>query len=115
MTTTKTMKKDTIKPLPEAKALSLYLMAFKNAKPINKENAKRINKQWGRVKLESLSMKDYMEEVQSMLNSYGGYDKVVEDTVWYYIKKTGKWELEGNDKYCMDAKRIADEILRKRR
>ena len=108
------MKKDTMKPSPEAKALSLYLMAFKNTNPKNKENAKRNNKQWNRVKSEALSMKNYMEEVEKMLNSYGGYSKVVEDTVWYYVKKTGKWELEGNDKYCLDARRVADEILRKK-
>ncbi len=108
------MKKDTIKPAPEAKALSLYLMAFKNAKPKNKENAKRNNKQWNRVKSDALSMKDYMAEVQTMLDFYGGYAKVVEDTVWYYIKKTGNWALEGNDQYCIDARRVADEALRKR-
>ena len=111
------MKKSTEKqkpsPSPEAKALSLYLMAFKSAKPKNKENIKRINKQWSRVKLNELSMKDYLEEVQSMLDFYGGYSKVVEDTVWYYVKKTGKWTLEGNDQYCLDAKRVADKILKK--
>jgi hypothetical protein len=111
----KSIKNNVEKPLPEAKALSLYLMAFKTTKPINKENAKRINKQWNRVKLNELSVKDYMEEVQTMLNSYGGYSKVVEETVWYYIKKTGTWKLEGDDKYCRDAKQIADEILNKRR
>ena len=110
MTSTKKKKE---KPSPESKALSLYLMAFKTTKPINKENAKRINKQWDRVKLNELSMKDYMEEVQKMLNSYGGYSKVVEETVWYYIKKTGKWKLEGDDKYCIDAKQFADKILNK--
>jgi hypothetical protein len=49
------------KPTPEAKALSLYLMAFKKSKQINKENAKRNNKQWERVKYNELSMEDYME------------------------------------------------------
>ena len=106
-------KKKIGKPSPEAKALSLYLMAFKNAKPINKENARRNNKQWDRVKHNELSMEDYMEEVQEMLNTYGGYSKVVEETVWYYIKKTGKWKLEGDDKYCIDAKQFADKILNK--
>jgi len=109
------MNKETTKPTPEAKALSLYLMAFKNTKPKNKENAKRINKQWTRVKQDALSMKDYLQEVQTMLDSYGGYSKVVEDTVWHYYKKTGKWALEGEDKYCIDARRIANEISRKRR
>ena len=109
----KTTKKKAEKPTPEAKALSLYLMAFKSTKPINKENANRINKQWYRVKQEELSMEDYMEEVQKMLNAYGGYSKVVEETVWYYIKKTGTWNLEGDDKYCIDAKQFADKILNK--
>jgi len=101
------------KPSAEAKALSLYLMAFKNTKPINKQNSKRINKQWNRVKQNELSMKDYLKEVQIMLKSYGGYSKVVEDTVWHYVKKTGKWELEGDDKYCVDAKEVADKIKKK--
>jgi hypothetical protein len=108
----KSTKKQIEKPSPEAKALSLYLMAFKTTKPINKENAKRINKQWDKVKLKELSMQDYMKEVQTMLKSYGGYSKVVEETVWYYIKKTGKWELKGDDKYCIDAKQFADKILK---
>lgn len=109
----KSTKKNIEKPTPEAKALSLYLMAFKNTKPINKENARRIKKQWDRVKHNELSMEDYMEEVQKMLKSYGGYLKVVEETVWYYIKKTGTWKLEGEDKYCIDAKQFADKILNK--
>lgn len=99
------------KPSPEAKALSLYLMAFKNTKPINKENARRNNKQWDRVKHGELSMEDYMKEVQKMLKSYGGYEKVVEETVWHYVKKTGKWTLEGTDKYCIDAQQFAEKIM----
>ena len=38
------------KPSPEAKALSLFLMAHKAIKPIYKEEAKRINKLWTMVK-----------------------------------------------------------------
>ncbi len=102
------------KPTPEAKALSLYLMAFKKSKQINKENAKRNNKQWERVKYNELSMEDYMEEVNKMLDFYGGYDKVVEETVWHYVKKTGSWKLEGDDKYCIDAKKFADAIMKKK-
>jgi hypothetical protein len=48
-----------------------------------------------------------------MLKSYGGYSKVVEETVWFYVKKTGKWTLEGEDKYCVDAKEFADKIMKK--
>lgn len=101
------------KPSAEAKALSLYLMAFKNDKPINKKHAKYINKQWDRVKLEELSMKDYLKDVQKMLATLGGYSKVIEETVSYYIKKTGKWKLQGDDKYCIDARKVADKILNK--
>jgi hypothetical protein len=54
-----------------------------------------------------------MEEVQNMLTSYGGYSEVVEKTVKFYIEKTGEWKLQGDDKYCQDAKEIADKILKK--
>jgi len=53
-----------------------------------------------------------MDEVQNTLTSYGGYTVVVEKTVRFYIKKTGEWKLEGDDKYCLDARKIADEILK---
>ena len=39
--------------------------------------------------------------------------KVVEKTVEFYIKKTGAWKLKGNDKYCKDAKKIAEKLLNK--
>ncbi len=105
--------KKTEKPSPEAKALSLFLMAYKTIDPIYKEKARRINKQWNLVKTEQLSKEDYMAEVQSMLSSYGGYEEVVEKTVKYYIEKTGEWTLQGEDKYCQDARKVADEILKK--
>ena len=54
-----------------------------------------------------------MEEVQKMLTSFGGYSEVVEKTVKFYIEKTGEWSLQGDDKYCRDAQKIADEILNK--
>ena len=62
---------------------------------------------------DKLSRSDYIEEVQNMLTSYGGYSEVVEKTVRYYIEKTGEWKLQGDDKYCLDAKQIADKILKK--
>jgi len=37
------MKRKTDKPTPEAKALSLFLMAYKAIDPIYKEQSKRIN------------------------------------------------------------------------
>jgi len=108
------MKKVSEKPSPEAKALSLFLMAFKTKDPIYKEKAKRINKRWDLLMLDKITRAEYNEEVESMLTLYGGYAKVVEETVWYYIKKTGEWKLQGDDKYCQDAKEIADKILKKK-
>ena len=107
------MKKKIEKPSPEAKALSLFLMAYKTTNPIYKERSKRINRLWDLVKTNDLSRSDYMEEVQNMLSSYGGYSEVVEKTVRFYIEKTGEWKLQGDDKYCLDAKQIADKILNK--
>jgi hypothetical protein len=107
------MKKDTEKPTPEAKALSLFLMAYKAIDPIYKEKLKRINKQWDLVKMNELDMDVYMDEVQSILTSYGGYSQVVEKTVKFYLKKAGKWTLQGDDKYCQDAQKVADKILSK--
>ena len=107
------MKRKTEKPSPEAKALSLFLMAYKTIKPIYKEQLKRINRLWDLVTKDELSSSDYMEEVQKMLTSHGGYSEVIEKTVRFYIKKTGEWKLQGDDKYCVDAKQIADKILKK--
>ena len=107
------MKKNIEKPSPEAKALSLFLMAYKTINPIYKDKSKRMNKLWDLVKNNELSKSDYMEEVQNMLTSYGGYSEVVEKTVKFYIEKTGEWKLQGDDKYCLDAKQIADKILNK--
>ena len=107
------MKKKPEKPSPEAKALSLFLMAYKTINPIYKEKSKRINRLWDLVKRDKLSRSDYIEEVQNMLTSYGGYSEVVEKTVRFYIEKTGEWKLQGDDKYCLDAKQIADKILNK--
>ena len=107
------MKKKTEKPSPEAKALSLFLMAYKTINPIYKEKSKRINRLWDLVTRNKLSRSDYIEEVQKMLTSYGGYSEVIEKTVRFYIEKTGEWKLQGDDKYCLDAKQIADKILNK--
>lgn len=101
------------KPTPEAKALSLYLMAFKATSPTHKEKAKRINRLWSLVLNNELDSNEYMEEVQKMLTSYGGYDEVINKTVKFYIDKTGEWTLKGDDKYCIDAQEVADKILKK--
>ena len=107
------MKKQPEKPSPEAKALSLFLMAFKAIDPSYKEKAKRINRLWDLVSTKELSKNNYLEEVQNMLTEYGGYSEVVEKTVRFYIDKTGEWTLKGDDKYCQDAKKIADKFLKK--
>jgi len=107
------MESKTEKPTPEAKALSLFLMAHKSVKPIYKEESKRINKLWNQVKDGEVNKSDYLVEVEAMLTTYGGYEAVVEKTVKYYIDKTGVWTLEGEDKYCQDAKVVAERILNK--
>ncbi|MBL4707710.1 MAG: hypothetical protein JKY48_04645 [Flavobacteriales bacterium] len=107
------MTKKTEKPSPEAKALSLFLMAYKTTSPAHKEKSKRINRLWSLVLKDELSRSDYLEEVQNTLTSYGGYSEVVEKTVRFYIEKSGEWTLQGDDKYCQDAKQIADKILNK--
>ena len=107
------MKQNIEKPSPEAKALSLFLMAYKTIDPIYKEKSKHINRLWDQVRINNLSKSDYVEEVEKMLTSYGGYSVVVEKTVKFYIKKTGEWKLQGDDKYCIDAKKIADKLLTK--
>jgi len=105
------MTENNDKPSPEAKALSLYLMAFKGASPAHKEKSTQMKKLWTLVITSKLSKSDYLKEVQKVLTSYGGYTKVIEDTVHFYIKKTGQWKLNGDDKYCIDAKEIAAKIL----
>ncbi|HLW29734.1 MAG TPA: hypothetical protein VKX29_02680 [Brumimicrobium sp.] len=102
------------KPSPEVKALSLFLMAFKSSSQAYKEKSKRINKLWTQVGAGGTTKAVYLEEVQNMLESFGGYDKVVEKTVQFYIDRTGEWKLEGNDKYCIDAQKVADEILKQK-
>lgn len=102
------------KPSAEAKALSLFLMANKKKDPSYKEKAKRINKSWDLVKTGELSNAAYMEEVQKMLASFGGYAVVIELTVKFYIEQTGEWKLKGDDKYCLDAQKIADELLKQK-
>ena len=107
------MKKTSEKPSPEAKALSLFLMAYKTKDHSYKEKAKRINRLWDLVRRDELSKSEYQEEVSKMLGLYGGYSEVVEKTVKFYLDKTGEWNLKGDDKYCQDAQRIADKLSKK--
>lgn len=111
---TKPVIKDKLpEPTPEAKALSLFLMAFKDTDPIYKEKSKRINKLWRLVSRGELSNTDYLKEVKNVVAQYGGYKEIVEKTVHFYIKKTGKWTLKGEDKYCRDAQRVAEKHFKK--
>lgn len=107
------MKSKSEKPSPEAKALSLYLMAYKGTSASHKQKSKRINKQWGLVLRGELDSDVYLKEVKVMLAAFGGYEAVVENTVKFYIDKTGEWKLEGEDKYCIDAKKIAERLKAK--
>jgi len=106
------MKEKREKPSPEAKALSLFLMAFKSTSPAYKEKSKQIKGLWDLVKIDRLTQSEYLNEVEETLTSYGGYSEVIEKTVRFYIEKTGKWTLKGDDKYCKDAQEIADQILK---
>jgi len=108
------MSKNSEKPSAEAKALSLFLMAFKSTNPIYKEKSKRMNRIWGLVTKDEMSKEDYMEEVHATLTSYGGYSEVIEKTVRHYIKKSGEWTLKGDDKYCLDAQEVADKVLNRK-
>lgn len=105
------MEKTNEKPSPKAKALSLFLMAYKTKDPIYKEKSKRINRLWDLVKSNELEKSDYLEEVDKMLDMYGGYEGVIEKTIKYYIEKSGEWKSSGDDQYSQDANRIAIEML----
>ncbi len=95
------------KPSPEAKALSLFLMAYKTKDPIYKEKSKRINRLFDLVKTNELTKEEYLESVENMLDLYGGYKAVIEKTIQYYVDKTGEWKSKGEDQYAEDAKEIA--------
>lgn len=107
------MEKNTEKPSQEAKALSLFFMAFKTVNPIYKEKSKRINRLWDLVKSNEMSKEDYQTELEKMIDTYGGYSAVVEKTVKYYIDKTGAWKSGGTDQYSLDAQVFADKIIGK--
>ena len=107
------MEKNTEKPSPEAKALSLFFMAFKTTTPTYKDKSKRINRLWDLVKSNELSREDYQAEIEKMINMYGGYSTVVERTVQYYLEKTGEWKSRGEDQYSQDAQKFANEMMKK--
>ena len=101
------------KPSKEAKALSLFLMAFKSTDPECKAKSIHMNRLWDLVKSEKMNITRYKGEVENTLNLFGGYSEVLEKTVKFYIKKTGEWKLKGTDKYSLDAKKVAEKILNK--
>lgn len=105
------MKNNQEKPSPEAKALSLFLMAHKGVSSEFKHKSNHVKRLWNMVLNGEISNNMYIGEVETILKSYGGYQKVVEKTVKYYIDKTGEWSLKGDDKYCQDAQAVADELL----
>ena len=108
----KNSNKQPLKPSASAKALSLFLMAFKSKDPKYKEELKRINKKWDLYKAGELSEKDYLSEVEEMLNAHGGYMDVVDKTVKYYIDKTGAWSLAGESQYHKDAQAAAEKYAK---
>ena len=58
------MKNNTQEPSPEAKALSLFLMAYKSTSSAHKQSSKRINKFWRLVTRNEMSSADYLKEVK---------------------------------------------------
>ncbi|MEN8927632.1 MAG: hypothetical protein ABF240_02080, partial [Flavobacteriales bacterium] len=86
------MENQSEKPSAEAKALSLFLMAYKTKDPVYKEKSKRINRLFDLVKKGELTKEEYLGEVDKMLNLYGGYEGVIEKTIRYYMEKSGEWK-----------------------
>lgn len=106
------MEKHSEKPSAEAKALSLFLMAYKTIDNAYKEKAKRINRIWDLVKKGEMTKEEHLAEVNKTLDQYGGYEGVIEKTIRYYIEKTGEWKSRGDDQYSIDANIIADRITK---
>jgi hypothetical protein len=106
------MKKPIHKPTPEAKALSLFLQAFKSKDNKYKEELKHINRQWDLFLAGELDQQDYMRAVLHMLETYGGYEMVLEQTVKHYIDTTGSWIGKGDDQYQQDAQAVAERLLK---
>jgi hypothetical protein len=104
------MEKTTEKPSAQAKALSLFLMAYKTKDNAYKEKSKRINRLYDLVKTNELEKEEYAKEVDNMLDLYGGYEAVIEKTIQYYLDKTGEWKSRGEDQYAEDAKKIAKKM-----
>jgi len=87
------MKNNLEKPAPEAKALSLFLMAHKNVGSEHKENANYIKELWSMVLNGKLDQRKYSQEVSAMVKFYGGDEKGVENKVKYFFYKNGEVKL----------------------
>ena len=99
------------KPTPEAKALSLFLMAFKSENQQYKDKARQMKNRRDLVMAGELDPDKYQNEVKGTLATYGGYTKVIEKTVQYYIDKFGEYKSQGDDKYAKDAQAIAENLI----
>lgn len=99
------------KPTPEAKALSLFLMAYKSDNQSYKDKARQMKNRLDLVLGGKLDKDTYQNEVKSALASYGGYTDVIEKTVKFYIEKFGEYKSQGDDKYSQDAQAIAEKLM----
>jgi len=105
------MEENREKPTPEAKALSLFLMAYKSTNQTYKDKARHIKNRLDLVMAGKLDKDTYQNEVKSTLASYGGYTEVIEKTVQFYIDKFGEYKSQGDDKYSKDAQAIAEKLM----
>jgi hypothetical protein len=105
------MEENREKPTPEAKALSLFLMAFKSDNQSYKDKSRQMKNRLDLVSAGKLDKDTYQNEVKSALVSYGGYTDVIEKTVKFYIEKFGEYKSQGDDKYSQDAQAIAEKLM----
>jgi hypothetical protein len=105
------MEENREKPTPEAKALSLFLMAYKSDNQSYKDKARQMKNRLDLVLGGKLDKDTYQNEVKSALASYGGYTDVIEKTVKFYIEKFGEYKSQGDDKYSQDAQAIAEKLM----
>ncbi|HAY87816.1 MAG TPA: hypothetical protein DCY51_00065 [Bacteroidetes bacterium] len=107
------MEENREKPTPEAKALSLFLMAYKSTNQTYKDKARHIKNRLDLVVAGKLDKDTYQNEIKDALTSYGGYTEVIEKTVKFYIDKFGEYKSQGDDKYSIDAQAIAEKLMNK--
>jgi len=105
------MEENREKPTPEAKALSLFLMAYKSTNQTYKDKARQIRNRRDMVLAGELDPDMYQHEIKETLASYGGYTEVIEKTVQFYIDKFGEYKSQGDDQYAQDAMTIAEKLM----